>query len=214
MKKAVATLFVLGALLYVNAGQINTLNTYVLFDDSTKIVGTETKYLKAFPQDLTSAMSLLIEARDDTAGYANDSISLRISLEQVFPYTKRSVDYYVSIPSRSNPDSTAWPGSSSFKLFDSLTIAQMCTTCVYSRNKVGLSTVAGATQKYYYGDSLVTLQTSGFGAFTYVPINNLSFSPSSVIKVTGLPNNNKSASGVTVRCIIMGQKGVVTKANN
>ena len=170
--------------------RITMLNSNIIFDDSTYVTGTATVAMKVCWQDVWSNKAILIEARDTLAtDFAHDSAAVKVTVYQVFPFTapRYGNDEFAVLNSRANPDSTTKYGSSSFTLWDSLDIHQMDTACVYARNRLVL-TMTGGAPGTSAGDSLKTLQTTGYGAFAYTALP-LDFSPAFVLKLKGLSTN-------------------------
>ena len=168
------------------------LNSNIIFDDSTYVLGTATVAMKVCWQDNWANKAILIEARDTSAtGFATDSAAVRVTAYQVFPFTSSpGKEVFAALNSRANPDSTTKYGSSVFNLFDSLDILSMDTACVYLRNRSTL-TMTGGAPGTSAGDSLKTLQTTGYGAFAYIALP-FDFSPAFVLKLSGRASNRKA----------------------
>jgi hypothetical protein len=146
----------------------NPLNSFIVWEDSVRVDSTETKRMTAAWIDNGAQLALVVEARDDSsAGFADDSASVAMSVYQVWPVTKGDSRYFVRLPSRAHPDSTTvlFDGGADFRLWDSLHIADMDTAAVYLRNTVSGGGVLN--RQADWGDSLKTLQTTGWGAFAY-----------------------------------------------
>jgi hypothetical protein len=193
----------------------NPTNSQLIWEDSVRIKGTETKIMKAMWQDGYAQKAVLIEARDDsTAGWKSDSGAVRLSVLQVFPFTSvTGRQYFAALNSRANPDSTTKLGSSVFNLFDSLDIKAMDTSGVYLRSYYNSSTYGGTG--VVPGDSLKTKQTvtAGFGAMTYIA-QPYDFSPAVAFKLTGLASNLSRGVGSMWKIRVYGLKGnKVTQGN-
>lgn len=189
-------------------------NAMLFWEDSARVDGTDAVTFKAVWQDEIANKVLLVECRDDSSsGFASDSACVRVTAYQVFPMAgAQNSDLFVMLNSRANPDSTTKYGSSVFNLFDSLNIKSMDTACVWKRNYV-LSSNTWGSKGPYPGDSLKTLQTSGYGAFAYTALP-VDFSPAYTIKLTGLAPNAKRGAGSMWKLRIYGLRGVMTKAGN
>jgi hypothetical protein len=189
-------------------------NSRVVWEDSVRVDSTASYRLPMFWQDNGGIRTLVIEARNDsTAGFASDSAAVRIEYRQNFPLSKSlpnsgNFPYILSLRSRAHPDSLSslWRGGSSFLLWDSLAIQSMDSAAVYSRNRV----LRAGTTKYSYGDSLKTLQTSGFGAFTYLSFLP-DYSPGGNLVVTGKANNGKRGVGSVWKFRLYQQIGTSVK---
>jgi hypothetical protein len=186
----------------------NSPNSFMFWNDSCRIDSTETKYLRVLANDAYANKTLLIEARDDSsAGFASDSACVKIEIVQVWPINRGNIEYFVELNSRAHPDSS-YPGGSDYVLFDSLDILSMDTVCVYKRNRVTITNPSGNSS--YAGDSLKTLQTSGFGAFVYTCLPP-DASPAGVFKFTGTSKNEKRGAGSFWRIRGYQIKAMVTK---
>jgi len=192
-------------------------NSRYVFEDSVFIDSTVTVTMPIFWQDNGEQKFILLEARDDSStGFASDSFSVKIEARQVFPLNNRigdynSFPYAVDLASKAHPDSTGYPYSSDFILFDSLDILDMDTACVYARNLIPATNSAGDTVDWVHGDTLLTLQTSGFGAFEYVAVP-FDYSPGLTLKITGLLRNLKRGTGSFLRVRIGQLMGTNVKA--
>jgi len=218
---AIITLLALSALA---ANNFEPYNTQIFFEDSLRIDSTETKFSEAFWQDNGLWKCFLIEARDDTnylaGGWSVCTSAVSIELYQGFPVTNEYgvnartyatgySKYIAALPSKAHPDSTAMHPLS-FVMFDSLVISSMDTAAVYSRNAVIDTNLTGQTMGYHYGDSLKTLQSTGFGAFVYTCLPP-DASPAGVFKFTGTSKNEKRGAGSFWRIRGYQIKAMVTK---
>lgn len=175
--------------------------SYLVFEDSLRLDSTESKFMKVVYQDNGGNKTIVFEARDDSsAGFTSDSAAAKIEVFQVFPIAKLGQNkmggapYFLRLKSHAHPDSSTYPFGSQFVLFDSLEAKTMMdSAAVYARDIESDTTAIWRVSKSY-GDSLKTLQTSGFGAFTYssVPFD---YSPGFVLKFTGKASNKGTGVG-------------------
>lgn len=168
-------------------------NTLV-WTDTLRIDSTETEYTQIFWQDNGGEKCLLVEGLDTaTAGFASDSACVGITLYQVFNIAGGVV---VKLNSKAHPDSTTYPGSSVWPLWDSLNVATMCDTSaarVMRRNAVKYSRLGTGDTAQVYGDDLSSNLT-GYGGFAYIGLAP-DASPGISLKVVGKATNAKRGSG-------------------
>jgi hypothetical protein len=190
------------------------MNSFVIWDDSTRLDSTSTVIMKAVWQDNFANKAILIECRDDSAAnYAGDSACAKIGVLQLFPFTASSgVQYFAALNSRANPDSTTKYGSSVFNLFDSLDIHAMDTGAAYTRNKISAA-ISGGAGGYYPGDSLLVKTVNTKRAFAYIALP-FDFSPAFAIKLTGLASNCKRGPGSMWKIRVFGLRGSMVRAGN
>ena len=191
-------------------------NTRYVFEDSCNIDSTDTVWMPMFWQDNGKEKFFLFEARDDSSdGFDSDSFSVKIDAYSVFNLNNRigdynSFPYMVRLPSQGHPDSTSFPYSSEYILYDSLDILDMDTACVYARNLIPVLNSTGDTVDWSYGDSLSTLQTSGFGAFSYLQAD-FDYTPGLMLRIVGLTRNLKSGVGSFLRVRVGEMQGAPSK---
>ena len=185
-------------------------NASMIFEDSARVIGTATAKLPMVWIDNNVCLLLVVSARDDSAaGFANDSACVAVSYKQVFPLFPNKSEYAVALTS--HPDTV--DRLPHWKVFDSLCIAAMDTAAVYKRNLIKVNDAFGNTMKYIPGDTLKTLQTTGFGAFAYtqlMPDN----SPAIEIRLTGKANNCKRGVGSMWKVRVYTIGGFPTKSKN
>lgn len=198
--KTFLTIIALAGALFAAPTNNLPLNTFIVWQDSILVDSTETKYTTAAWVDNGAQKALLIEARNDSgAGIGIDSACVDISLMQVFPFNRRTGNqYFVTLNSRANPDSTSGIGNSgAYMLFDSLHINSMDSTCLWARNKAPYKDPNGITSGYLYGDTLKTLMktkinggndSTAISAFTYCRLVP-DFTPAIAFKVKGCASN-------------------------
>jgi hypothetical protein len=145
-------------------------NALTTWEDSCRIDSTEGKWLTVPWIDNFTNKALLIEARDDSAaGFAEDSASVSIKLYQAFSITRDNKKFWAVLPSHAHPDSGYL--SNGWSLYDSLNILDMDTANIYARNADTIKSFSGNVKGLSWGDSILTLQESGFGAFRYVSLS-------------------------------------------
>jgi hypothetical protein len=176
------------------AGYQQPYNSQVWID-TVVVSSTNTAYSDVFWQDNGSEKMLVVEAMDTTAaGFAADSACVSIRLQQVAPIGTSRKDVVV-LSSHAHPDSTSYPGSSVFYLWDSLNIRTMMdTTAAWVRHAVPLTNRQGDTVDYTFServlDSTVTA-TRGYGAFVYTSVPP-DYSPGLRLRLTGKACNKKT----------------------
>jgi hypothetical protein len=183
-------------------GPLNSINQWrdTIWVDSTSVVWSD-----IFWQDNGGEKCLLVTLDDTSqAGVADDSASIKLELYQVFAdnaqYRRDFKNAWV-LPSRAFPDSTSWPYSSSFALFDSLDILDMDSTAMWVRTATPVIKRYGNridTLGYYYDTQLDSAVTDGSKAYAYVPIVP-DASPGLAFKITGLARGAKATS---VQCVL------------
>lgn len=161
----------------------NMDNTNMAYVDSFYVDSTESKFTQAFPIDIYSKYSLLVEAREDsTDGFSGDTAAVRVQLYQAWPITSGNCEYFVTLKSH-GADSTLW---------DSLDIHDMDTLAAYHRDFV-MDSAGGQARGRTWGDSLVLLDTnSTLNAFAYKDFTP-EYSPAVTFKVTGLSGANMTS---------------------
>jgi len=193
MKKVLLT--VLLAALAVSAGRAPSRPAYNTrhFYDTLYVASTADTFSQVFWQDAGMEKTLLIEMNDTSvAGFDSDSCAFKLELYQAWQTQPEST--IILLPSRANPDSTGWPYSSDFVLFDSLDIADMDTVSTYRRVAIPSTDLSGDTTGYYYKTGIDTLisVSAQIAAFAYVPIAP-DASAGVAVKITGKASNKKGA---------------------
>jgi hypothetical protein len=191
----------------------NPQNSALIFEDSVRVVGTGVYRLPVFWVDRGLDMSVLVEGMDTSqAGFANDSAVLdTVRVFQVFPVSSVGpFGSFVRVRSRAHPDSTTGNGGSDWVLVTGLNAkTTMDTASVYRRNR--LSGVMGAgISKFASGDSLVSQNQTGYGAFWYAKIQP-NFSPALSFELTGGAANRKGAGGSKWRIRVYQLQSLNTK---
>lgn len=166
------------------------LNSNYIYTDSIWVDATDTVFSSAFPIDEGAHLTMILEARDDSAAaIGGDSACVRVELWQSYPIFKGGRGYLVTFPSKAQPDST-YP-SPDWVMYDSLDIADMDTAAAYMRDLKG----ADHRKTKIWGDSLVISDTLGnFGAMEYFAFSP-DATPSAVLRFIGRATNKRIGPG-------------------
>lgn len=192
MRRTLTAVLLAGVVAWAQRYTPTPYNTLV-WTDTLRIDSTETEYTQIFWQDNGMEKVLLVEGSDTaSAGFGSDSACVGLTLYQVFPLSPSVV---ARLNSRAHPDSTTYPGGSSWSLKDSLDIKSMADTssCVLARSAVKRAVVGTGDTTRTYGDDFGSAQT-GYGGFWYVGIAP-DASPGVTLRVIGKANNAKRGAG-------------------